>query len=235
MFLEIEIPAKSLHANLAVVWFLFIVSMHVEGEVIYLVERLRAYATFVRLLLTMRQSVVLIISLLVKSLSTHLTHPRFVSKMNAHVRVQSGTSIERLSTLFTLMRPLLCVNDLVSAQRARLTEPLPARFAHERTRACMHGEMSREVVVRVKHFSADMTRKHFLVGVCGATFLVVVVLEGRCREGGFLEGRGCLAHVKPIGDVHVVRMFIVYNATRHIVVKNVRLGWFCAVVRIQES
>lgn len=47
--------------------------------------------------------------------------------------------------------PYLSVDDLVSAQRARLPETFAANFAHERPRAGVHGHVARQVVVRVKH------------------------------------------------------------------------------------
>lgn len=51
----------------------------------------------------------------------------------------------------------LSVDDLVSAQRARLPEAFPAHFAHERPRAGVHGHVAGQVVVRVKHLQEKQT------------------------------------------------------------------------------
>lgn len=45
----------------------------------------------------------------------------------------------------------LCVDDFVSAQRARLAEAFPTHFTHERSGARVHRHVAGEVIVRVKH------------------------------------------------------------------------------------
>lgn len=50
------------------------------------------------------------------------------------------------------------MDDLVSAQRARLSEAFSANFTHERPRAGVHGHVARQVVVRVKHLRAHNIR-----------------------------------------------------------------------------
>lgn len=47
----------------------------------------------------------------------------------------------------------LRVDDLVPAERAGLSEPFAAHFAHEGPRAGVHRHVPRQVVVRVKHLS----------------------------------------------------------------------------------
>ena len=54
--------------------------------------------------------------------------------MDAHVSVERGGAVERLAASLALVWFLRRVDDLVSAERARLTEPLVAHLAYERTR-----------------------------------------------------------------------------------------------------
>ena len=54
VFLEIEVPAESLAAQLARVRLVFVVGVHVEGEVVHLVEGFRANVAFERLLARVR-------------------------------------------------------------------------------------------------------------------------------------------------------------------------------------
>lgn len=45
----------------------------------------------------------------------------------------------------------LSVDDLVPAQRARLSESFPTHFTHKRPRAGVHGHVASQVVVRIEH------------------------------------------------------------------------------------
>lgn len=54
----------------------------------------------------------------------------------------------------------LSVDDFVSAQCARLSESFPANFTHERTRACVHGHVASQVVVRVKHLEKEKKKEN---------------------------------------------------------------------------
>lgn len=53
----------------------------------------------------------------------------------------------------------LSVDDFVPAQRARLSESFPANFAHEWSRAGVHGHVACQVVMCVKDLSGN-TKHH---------------------------------------------------------------------------
>ena len=79
--------------------------------------------------------------------------------MNSDVGIERGTAIEGLAARLTLVRLVGRVDDLVTAQRRRLSEALSAHFAHKRPGAGVHGHVPREIVVGVEHFPAVGTRK----------------------------------------------------------------------------
>ena len=61
------------------------------------------------------------------------------------------TNKQRAGARASAGAPYLSVDDLVSAERARLPEALPAHLTHERPRARVHGHVAGQVVVRVEH------------------------------------------------------------------------------------
>ena len=87
MFLEVKVAAEALAAERTGEWLLVVVGVHVEGEVIHLVEGLVTYTTAVLLLGAVRQFVVLVVALLVEALAAELTHKGLIAGVNAHVRV----------------------------------------------------------------------------------------------------------------------------------------------------
>lgn len=62
-------------------------NVHVKGEVVDLVERLVAYITFVCLFAAVRESMILVVALLVESLAAVLTNVWLVICVNACVGV----------------------------------------------------------------------------------------------------------------------------------------------------
>lgn len=84
----------------------------------------------------MRQTVVLVVSLLVEALATELTDPGLVAVVDPHVGVEGGAPVEGLPTGHALVWLLVGVDDLVSAQSGGLSEAFPAYFAHKRSGSC---------------------------------------------------------------------------------------------------
>ena len=93
-----------------------------------------------RLLARVRESVVLVVSLLVESLAAELADPRPVALVDPHVGVEGRTTVERLAAGSALVGLLVSVDDLVAAEGRGLTETLAANLAHERTGACGYEE-----------------------------------------------------------------------------------------------
>ena len=79
-------------------------------------ESLVAHIALVSLLSAVGQSMVLVVALLVKSLSTEFALERFVPVVYPHVCVQGGTPVEGFSTHLTFVRFLIGVDYLVPAQ-----------------------------------------------------------------------------------------------------------------------
>ena len=65
----------------------------------------------------MCQSMVFVVTFLVKALAADIAHPRRVTEMYAHVRVQRGAAVKRFSARRALMRSCLRVDDLMTTQR----------------------------------------------------------------------------------------------------------------------
>ena len=101
-----------------------------------LVECLVTDVAFVSLLPRVRQTVVLVVSLLVEALPTELTDPGLVPVVDPHVGVEGGAPVEGLPTGHALVWLLVGVDDLVSAQSGGLSEAFPAYFAHKRSGSC---------------------------------------------------------------------------------------------------
>lgn len=132
MFLQVEVPAESFAAGGAGKGFLVVVGVHVEGQVVDLMKCLVTDIALELLLPAVSKLVVLVITFLVEALATKFTDERLVSCVDPRVRVQRGTPIESFAALVALVWLLLCVNDLVAAQRTSLAKPLSADFADKR-------------------------------------------------------------------------------------------------------
>lgn len=89
MLLQIEVPAEALCADFALKRFLVVVRVHVECQIIDLMERLVTYLAFVRLLSAMRQLVILIIPFLMEALPAELANIGLITI------VYSGVGVER--------------------------------------------------------------------------------------------------------------------------------------------
>lgn len=79
-----------------------------------------------------------------------------IKKHNNNNNVNNNNNNNQLLLVLfcvTRTRTNLSVDDLVSAQRARLSEAFPAHFTHERPRARVNGHVAGQVVVRVEHLS----------------------------------------------------------------------------------
>lgn len=69
MLLEVEVSAEALAADLAGEWLFVVVGVHVEGEVVDLVEGFRAHCTLISFFTAVREFVVLVIALLMETLA----------------------------------------------------------------------------------------------------------------------------------------------------------------------
>ena len=74
MLLQVEIPAEPLGAVGASERLLLTVGVHVEGQVVRVVERLGALGAAVSLLAAVGEAVVLVVAVLVEALAADLTH-----------------------------------------------------------------------------------------------------------------------------------------------------------------
>lgn len=95
VLLEVEIATKSFVTNRTLKGFLFVMGVHVEGQVVDLVEGFIAYVTFIRFFARMREFMILIVAFLVKTFATKLAYPRFVSLMDSNVSIQRRRSVKK--------------------------------------------------------------------------------------------------------------------------------------------
>ena len=79
-------------------------------------ECLVADVAFISLLPRVRQTVVLVVPLLVETLPAELAHPGLVAVVDPHVGVEGGAPVEGLATGHALVWLLVGVDDLVPAQ-----------------------------------------------------------------------------------------------------------------------
>ena len=111
------------------------------------------------------QSVILVVSLLVKSFAAVFTDERLDPLMDPHVRIEGRGTVKRLATRATNMRLFCGVDDFVPTQRRRLSKPLIAHL-HQRT----------ESIYDSQHFISSSSidrqkihcRKHYTV-LCRVT------------------------------------------------------------------
>ena len=99
---------------------------------VHLVERLVANIALVSLLSAVGKSVVLVVALLMKTLSTELALEWLVPIVYPHVGVQGGTPVEGLSTHLTFVRLLVGVDYLVPAQGRRLPEAFSTNLSNKK-------------------------------------------------------------------------------------------------------
>jgi hypothetical protein len=88
VLLQIEVPAKTFRANLALERLLIIVGVHVERQIIDLMESLVTDRAFVGLLARVCQLVILVVPLLMEALSAVLTNIGLKSIVNPRVGVE---------------------------------------------------------------------------------------------------------------------------------------------------
>lgn len=74
VLLEIKVTTESLAARFASIGLLFVVGMHVKGEIVNLMERFVANCAFICLISAMSQLMILVIAFLVESFTTKLAH-----------------------------------------------------------------------------------------------------------------------------------------------------------------
>lgn len=146
--------------------FLVVVCVHVECEVVDLMECLVAYDAFVGLFDAVRQFVVLVVALLVESFAAMFADERLESGVNAHMSVERRGSVERLAASRTFVRLFGRVDYLVAAQSRRLAETFAADFANERTSSRVHRHVTCQVVMGVENFAAVWARKHSAFVIC---------------------------------------------------------------------
>lgn len=87
MLFEIKIPAEPFSTNIASKRLSFVVGVHMESQIVDLVKRFIADAAFVCLFTTMSQSMVLVISFLVKSFAAELANKWFVTSVDSGVSI----------------------------------------------------------------------------------------------------------------------------------------------------
>lgn len=104
MFLQIKVSTKAFGTYSARVWLLIIVCVHVKREIVDLMESFIAYSAFILFFCAMCKFMVFIVSFLVEAFPAKFARERFVVEVNAHVRVQSGTTVECFSARGTLVR-----------------------------------------------------------------------------------------------------------------------------------
>lgn len=161
VLLQVEVAAKTLATSGAGEGLLVIVCVHVESQVVDLVEGLVADRALVLLFPAMCQLVVLVVSFLVEAFPAELADKRFVPCVDPHVSVERRTSVEGFPTLVAFVRLFLCVDDLVSAQRAGLPKSFPAHFTHEGPGPGVHRHVSGQVVMRIKNLSTHFAGEIF--------------------------------------------------------------------------
>lgn len=142
VLLEVEIPAEPFSAHFARVWLLVVVRVHMESQIIHLVEGLVANAALVGLFPTVCKLVVLVVAFLVEAFAAIFTHPRFVPGVDSDVCVEGRAAVEGLATCMAFMRFLLRVNDFVATEGAGLSKALPADLTHEGPGSCVNGHVS---------------------------------------------------------------------------------------------
>lgn len=105
VLLKIEVPAETFAAHAACERLLVVVRVHVEGQVVDLVEGLAAHRAFVGLFPAVRKLVVLVVALLMEPFAAVFAHERLVSvikRESANLSVWSEISNSATSSLQVL-------------------------------------------------------------------------------------------------------------------------------------
>lgn len=87
MLLQIKVSTEAFPTGYTSKRLLIVVSMHMKSQIINLMKGFVANCTFILLFAAVRQFVILVVSLLVKALSTEFACEWFVSSMNPYMRV----------------------------------------------------------------------------------------------------------------------------------------------------
>jgi len=93
-------------------------------------ESFMAHGALVRFFHAMRELVVLVVALLVKSLAAVFARVRLVAGVYPRMRIQRRTPVERLAANSASVRLFFGVYDLVAAQRGCLSETFAAYLHH---------------------------------------------------------------------------------------------------------
>lgn len=88
VLLQIKVATEALGADVASEGLAIVVGVHVEGEIVHLVESLAAQGALVGLFAAVGQFVVLVVALLVEALSTGLAYEWFHPGVDASVSVE---------------------------------------------------------------------------------------------------------------------------------------------------
>jgi hypothetical protein len=165
VLLQIKVPTESLPARLAGVRFPFCVGVHVEGQIVDLVEGLVADFAFEGLVPTVRQLVILVVALLVEAFPAVLADERFVAVVDTNVGVERGAPIKGLPAGLTLVRFFRRVDDFMSAERRGLAKALPANFANERPSSRVDRHVAGQIVMSIEDLSALLTSEGLVIGI----------------------------------------------------------------------
>lgn len=85
MLLEVEVSAKALAADLAGEWLFVVMGVHVESEVVDLVEGFRAHRTLISFFTAVRELVILVIALLMEALAAVFADEGLISGVDPGV------------------------------------------------------------------------------------------------------------------------------------------------------
>lgn len=88
MLLEVEVSAEALAADLTGERFFIVVGVHVEGEVVDLMEGLGADGAFIRFFTAMGELVILVIALLMETFATVFADEGLISGVDTGVSIQ---------------------------------------------------------------------------------------------------------------------------------------------------
>lgn len=88
VFLEVEVPAEALAADLAGEGFFVVVGVHVEGEVVDLVEGFRADGAFISFFPAVGELVIFVIALLMEAFAAVFADEGLISGVDPGVSIQ---------------------------------------------------------------------------------------------------------------------------------------------------
>ena len=114
MFLQVKVSTKSFTTFLTGVRFLLVMCVHMKSQVIDLMKRFSTEMTLKCFHSSVSQTMILIVAFLVETFAAHVTNKWFVTKMNAHVRVQGGGTVKSFTTFFAFVWFVLRMDDFMS-------------------------------------------------------------------------------------------------------------------------